>query len=648
MEYLYDDSGLLLKQKDPLSGNWQEFSYDGMGRLTQIQFPINGSLRPVVNDIRYNKANLMLGYALPLSNITATQGFDPQNDRIKSIAFTGPTYLSYKNQQNAAILQQMNKLNLPQFNQDSTVTGNALPYFTQTYTYDPAGNRTQLTQKEAADTTQFTYDYDRMNQLVSYAMKVNNADPVEFKYVYDSQGNRTSLTQGTTTLTTDFDTTTNKPNGYWFGAQKNDENHIEFLYDKNGNRLNKQLKTAKNELLLDITYAWNAQNRMTRYTLNGITQANKYQFSGPRYEKKETSPESTETTRYYPDDSLRLLSEKITNPNGQKSYAYIYLGTQKLARISKNAATQKDEISYFLNDALGTPAWITYEHTASPNAPVLISQNLRDPWGNEMGSTLFNQTPVRDFTGKQQDTLSNLYDFGFRYYDSLLGTWIGKDLVPPDYTVPLSLNEHLYALNNPTTYVDQDGRLAVWVGGAGNKANTDGYSIPIVQKMNEAGINAKYVYTPRDDGSPAQLGRAIRSGLNVGQERAVNTIKSSYDRSDGQFNIVGYSMGSVDGAYAAIQLAKEGKTVDNLVLIGSPISNDGKLMQQLMDQPNILNITRYDIKGDFLAPAIDWSNGTSYLSNGGKLDNSPHFYFTDNKVGQQDWLSKDLYNNGIR
>ncbi|MGE4170816.1 MAG: RHS repeat-associated core domain-containing protein, partial [Candidatus Margulisiibacteriota bacterium] len=274
------------------------------------------------------------------------------------------------------------------------------------------------------------------------------------------QGNRTQLMQGSTTLITDFDTTTNKPNGYWFGAQKNDENHIEFVYDKNGNRTAKQLKTPKNELLLDITYAWNAQNRMTRYTLNGITQTNKYQFSGPRYEKKETSPEGTETTRYYPDDSLRLLSEKVTDAKGQKSYAYIYLGTQKLARISKNPATQKDEVSYFLNDALGTPAWITYEHTASPNAPVLVSQNLRDPWGNEMGSTLFNQTPVRDFTGKQQDTLSNLYDFGFRYYDSLLGTWIGKDLVPPDYTSPLSLNEYLYALNNPTTYVDLDGREA--------------------------------------------------------------------------------------------------------------------------------------------------------------------------------------------
>ncbi|MGE4170771.1 MAG: RHS repeat domain-containing protein [Candidatus Margulisiibacteriota bacterium] len=443
-----------------------------MGRLTQIQFPINGSLRPVVNDIRYNKANLMLGYALPLSNITATQGFDPQNDRIKSIAFTGPTYLSYKNQQNAAILQAMNKLNLPQFNQDPTVTGNALPYFTQTYTYDPAGNRTQLTQKEAADTTQFTYDYDRMNQLVAYAMKVNNADPVEFKYTYDSQGNRTSLTQGTTTLTTDFDTTTNKPNGYWFGTQKNDENHIDFVYDKNGNRTAKQLKTPKNELLLDITYAWNAQNRMTRYTLNGTTQTNRYQFSGPRYEKKETSPEGTETTRFYPDDSLRLLSEKVTDAKGQKSYAYIYLGTQKLARISKNVASQKDEVSYFLNDALGTPAWITYEHTASPNAPVLVSQNLRDPWGNEMGSTLFNQTPVRDFTGKQQDTLSNLYDFGFRYYDSLLGTWIGKDLVPPDYASPLSLNEYLFCLDNPLKYVDLDGRLAVssYVGVTGTYA----------------------------------------------------------------------------------------------------------------------------------------------------------------------------------
>ncbi|MGE4170774.1 MAG: RHS repeat-associated core domain-containing protein [Candidatus Margulisiibacteriota bacterium] len=270
--------------------------------------------------------------------------------------------------------------------------------------------------------------------------------------------------------------------GYWFGTQKNDENHTDFVYDKNGNRTAKQLKTPKNELLLDITYAWNAQNRMTRYTLNGTTQTNRYQFSGPRYEKKETSPEGTETTRFYPDDSLRLLSEKITDAKGQKSYAYVYLGTQKLARISKNLTTQKDEIAYFLNDALGTPAWITYEHTASPNAPVLISQNLRDPWGNEMGSTLFNQTPVRDFTGKQLDTLSNLYDFGFRYYDSLLGTWIGKDLAPVDYEHPLTISSYIYCVNNPVNFIDPDGLTFLsnmsflwdWMSGSGDRTRDYG------------------------------------------------------------------------------------------------------------------------------------------------------------------------------
>ena len=139
------------------------------------------------------------------------------------------------------------------------------------------------------------------------------------------------------------------------------------------------------------------------------------------------------------------------------------MGNQKLARISQNESSKKDEVSYFLTDALGSATFITYHHTASPNDALRITESLLDPWGNSVKNGFFNQTKVQDFTGKAVDEASTLYDFGFRFYDPFLATWIGKDLVPADHSAPLTLNEYLYALGNPLRWVDPDGRrVTVW------------------------------------------------------------------------------------------------------------------------------------------------------------------------------------------
>jgi len=229
-----------------------------------------------------------------------------------------------------------------------------------------------------------------------------------------------------------------------------------------------------------------------------------------------------------------------------------------------------------------------------------------------------------------------IQSFNARWYDPQLRRFISPDPVTMGSTGTERYNPYWAVRFNPLRFVDPDGRLAVWVGGAGDKTNTDAYSYPMVDKMNSAGINAQYVYTPRYDGALAQVLRAIRSGLNICDQQAVNVIKSSYNRSDGQFNLVGYSMGSVDSAFAALQLSKEGKTIDHLVLIGSPISDSSSLMQQLLGQSNIKNIFRYDVSGDPLAPTIGFG------------DLNRHFYFTDNDDGQQDWLSNNLFDQGIR
>ena len=117
------------------------------------------------------------------------------------------------------------------------------------------------------------------------------------------------------------------------------------------------------------------------------------------------------------------------------------------------------------------------------------------------------------------------------------------------------------------------------------------------------------------------------------QSSVINALADAYDRGSGQFNLVGYSYGSVVVAQAATQMSGEGKTVDNLILIGSPIDPDGELIAQIAADPNIGNVVFINISDDPFSAGIDAT---------GLLDANAHFYFVSNDVGQQDLLVQIL------
>ncbi|MFN9808097.1 MAG: alpha/beta hydrolase [Deltaproteobacteria bacterium] len=83
------------------------------------------------------------------------------------------------------------------------------------------------------------------------------------------------------------------------------------------------------------------------------------------------------------------------------------------------------------------------------------------------------------------------------------------------------------------------------------------------------------------------------------------------DSNGGQRNVVGYSYGSVVGAHAALELARQGQRVDNLVLVGSPIHDGSDLQRALLDHANIGNVLRVDIHGDPASNGISPSQGAN-------------------------------------
>ncbi|HLB87205.1 MAG TPA: RHS repeat-associated core domain-containing protein, partial [Terriglobales bacterium] len=73
------------------------------------------------------------------------------------------------------------------------------------------------------------------------------------------------------------------------------------------------------------------------------------------------------------------------------------------------------------------------------------------PYGENYAET---GTTDRNFTGQNQDTTADLYDFLFREYHPTQGRWLSPDPLGGDISNPQSLNRYAYVLNNPTSLID--------------------------------------------------------------------------------------------------------------------------------------------------------------------------------------------------
>jgi hypothetical protein len=148
----------------------------------------------------------------------------------------------------------------------------------------------------------------------------------------------------------------------------------------------------------------------------------------------------------------------------------------------------------------------------------------------------------------------------------------------------------------------------------------------------------------------------IRSGLVIRYEDNDEwTISSGMKNDSKQFNLVGYSYGSLLAAQTAHYYAKQGHIVDHLVLIGSPI--DGGFLVKLRANKNIKKVTVIDLKkvGDQLYAGMTQmelleavpSLGGDMLAGKGE----GHFYYahvvTDSPRRWSE-LAKQLYAEGLR
>ena len=306
----------------------------------------------------------------------------------------------------------------------------------------------------------------------------------------------------------------------------------------------------------------------------------------------------------------------------------------------------------------------------------------------------FNPSESRfGFNGKEKDQSfgATNYDFGARIYNPQLGRWLSLDPLQSKYP---SLSPYNFVNNSPLRFVDPDGKRFIFALGACSDCSNKGYGESFVKILRALGVKNVTLASARgvmsnDEGSYLQMlgdqlftmgdhastpytnmtdnisnlsqyGGAISREI-TGLDAADSRIKDYYNNvlsdlttnplEDGeQLNLAGVSAGSVLTAQTALLLANEGTRVDNVILIGSPISEDSELFKSLKNNSNIGNVILKNLEDDPITNAGSKSVGEKIgvmREIGSQGDGGKHVQFSnDPKVREK--IAKELVDEGIK
>ncbi|MCP3805475.1 polymorphic toxin-type HINT domain-containing protein [Allokutzneria sp. A3M-2-11 16] len=331
------------------------------------------------------------------------------------------------------------------------LSGDMWRIYERTYSYDPAGNITKLTdkgEKRATDTQCFRYDHLRR---LTKAFTPSTSDcapdpavstlggpaPYWVDFSYDKLGNRKTETkhtaQGDTTRTYEYPKV-GEPQPHTLRAvtQKGPtgESRDEFGYNANGETTTR--KIAGDAQKLD----WNSEGRLAKVThANGQTSEYVYGADGSRLLKRE--PKSTVL---YLGGTELVLEKDLDVVRGKRYYNH---GSDTVAM-----RTSWGGLTLLTDDHQGTGK----EAFAKNSQPV--TQRYHDPFGNLRGGT-GTWPDDKGFVGGTQDS-TGLTHLGAREYDPGTGRFLSVDPVM-DLADPQQTNGYSYANNSPITMSDPDG-----------------------------------------------------------------------------------------------------------------------------------------------------------------------------------------------
>jgi RHS repeat-associated protein len=429
-------------------------TFNRSGQLKKVSVNLRGAAvaTDYVTDIRYNDKGQR--EAIYYNNGTRTKyEYEPLTYRLISLCTTRRT--------ESGAIEPLQKLK---------------------YTYDPAGNITQITDDAQqtifyngeAVSAENRYVYNALYQLIEAHGREHAGQNVPYsqfdservrllhksdgaamrrycqRFVYDAAGNKTSVVhrsgENSWTKTLEIDLHSNRLSRSWFGDHAGEE---QFAYDVAGNM--QQLSSA------DSLY-WNYRGElqgMSRGTMHS-----RYTYAGGQRIRKVVEADGLRKVRIYLGDFELYREYRIDGGTPVKTLEreslHISDGSQRivLAETKTFELDQSPELTlhrYQFGNHLGSAALEVDEHAQ------IISYEEYYSYGNTSYQAVRSGTEVPEkryrYTGMERDAESGLNYHSARYYAPWMGRWISAD---PAGTVD-GLNLYHYVNGNPVNYADLTG-----------------------------------------------------------------------------------------------------------------------------------------------------------------------------------------------
>ena len=159
-----------------------------------------------------------------------------------------------------------------------------------------------------------------------------------------------------------------------------------------------------------------------------------------------------------PIGTIRTAPYSVTwNGAAPGSYTFTATATDSAGGTAASTVTVTltlagETITYLHNDFAGSPV------AATDASGAVIWKESYQPYGAEIRKEPASASNRQFFTGKPFDVDTGLSYFGARYYDPVVGRFMGTDPVGFNDSNVHSFNRYGYANQNPYRFVDPDGR----------------------------------------------------------------------------------------------------------------------------------------------------------------------------------------------
>ena len=361
------------------------------------------------------------------------------------------------------------------------------------YTYDPEGNLLAY-YKDGNGIGEvredYTYAYDALNRLTEAHGLYGKTDHY---YTYDSLGN---LTFEKTDNNKSVDYKYNKLNQLTSKIVDGKDTYS-YTYDKRGNNIKQVYEKFKS---IEAIYEYDETNRMVR-GINAYAEVSEYTYNGLGYLVQndwttakeaygyhgftEVTPANVpKNTTHNPPNKWQLIDKSyvIDYTSGihnylmkyesgspdSLSYRYVYANEAKLS-VNVSPVTQaagdlieNGEIRlYYHNDRLGSARYLSSGKTGK-----IASWTAYDEWGQITHNTVVKcgvreLDMVQQYTNHDFDAVLSVYYAKARLYDPQDKRFLAVDIIKGTITLPMSLTQYIYVLDNPIKYVDPYGLVAV-------------------------------------------------------------------------------------------------------------------------------------------------------------------------------------------